>query len=81
MDVSAWTDEQLMAHGWSYEQIQYQRSIQQNNRVVADLTNGLETVEDWYNDMPKSKSKFNKKIIIFTIVVISALAGAVYWFL
>lgn len=70
-----------MAHGWSYEQIQYQRSIQQNNRVVADLTSGLETTEDWYYEKPTSKSKSKKKIIIFTIVVISALAGAVYWFL
>ena len=75
MDISRWTDEQLMAHGWSYEQIQYQRSIQQNNRVVADLTSGLETTEDSYYEKTTSKSKYKKKIIIFKIVVISQLPG------
>tara|TARA_R100000005_G_scaffold95855_1_gene79151 strand:+ start:675 stop:914 length:240 start_codon:yes stop_codon:yes gene_type:complete len=79
VDISRWTDEQLMAHGWSYEQIQYQRSIGQNNRVVADLTSGLETTEDWYYEKPTPKSK--KKIIIFAMLIISIAAGVAYWFL
>ena len=27
MDISAWTDEQLISHGWTYEGIRYYRSL------------------------------------------------------
>ena len=71
MDISAWTDEQLLNHGWTYEGIRYYWSL----NVVP------EEEENWYADVKSSKSilpKDNKKYVLILLAIVLT-AGIFLW--
>jgi hypothetical protein len=63
MDISAWTDEQLINHGWTYEGIHYYRSL--NAAPVEE--------ENWYDEVKTSKSILpngNKKYVLILLAIV-----------
>jgi len=63
MDISAWTDEQLISHGWTYEGIRYYRSLN-----VAPVEE-----ENWYAEVKSSKSILpngNKKYVLILLAIV-----------
>lgn len=62
MDISAWTDQQLLSHGWTYEGIQYYRTL----NVVPEE-------ENWYAEVKSSKSvlpKGNKQYVLILLAIV-----------
>ncbi len=71
MDISAWTDQQLLDHGWTPEGIQYYRSL--NTPREAD---------NWYEDISAAKSVVNpnkRKIVLVVLALVLIAAFFSFW--
>ncbi|MCP4124012.1 MAG: hypothetical protein GY751_19870 [Bacteroidetes bacterium] len=61
MDISAWTDQQLLSNGWTYEGISYYRTL---NVAPAEE-------ENWYADVKSSKSVLPKGSIKYVLILLA----------
>ena len=84
MDISKWTDEQLMAHGWSYEQIRYQRSLE---APASTTIFESRSVDSWTDEIQSrisqrtKKSKFKVYVALIVLIGLSAYSGwSLGWF-
>ena len=96
MDISKWTDSQLIHHGWTPEQIQYQRALESQTPSHLQVstptppipileTNYSPATETYYDEIQKRiharTPKRSKRFYLMAILVIAGLAGGYYlWF-
>lgn len=96
MDISKWTDAQLIQHGWTPEQIQYQRALESQTPSHLQVstpsppipileTNYSPATETYYDEIQKRiharTPKRSKRFYLMALLVIAVLAGGYYlWF-
>jgi len=96
MDISKWTDAQLIQHGWTPEQIQYQRALESQTPSHLHVstptppipileTNYSLATQTYYDEIQKRVQartpKPSKRFFLVALLVIAGLAGGYYlWF-
>jgi hypothetical protein len=91
MDISKWTDAQLIQHGWTPAQIQYQRSLEaqtpQHLKVEESAVPNMIEINDYNPDtsvwtaQTKQKPKSSrKKLIAFLSFLTLSIIGYVAYF-